>query len=226
MIPKFLKTQKVYTPAPLATLQRLTIRMERHNGELLSGDSDVLFFKRICMSDAVTTIGVPTGTLYGVTAPQNSYIFIQTSKFFPYSAVSEGDVIQMQGYTPATVSATAIDFANFVNRPQGHSVIATAYVDSGGAITDGRNNAGYCNVIVIRSRFDDPTTGSTGRAASYFGGGDGTAEAAFTLDLDNTGVEPNQTGAALLNTSRQTHIVIRVITRDYDSTSNIRPDNV
>jgi hypothetical protein len=226
MIPKFLKTQKVYTPAPLATLQRLTIRMERHNGELLSGDSDVLFFKRICMSDAVTTIGVPTGTLYGVTSPQNSYIFIQTSKFFPYSAVSEGDVIQMQGYTPATVSATAIDFANFVNRPQGHSVIATAYVDSGGAITDGRNNAGYCNVIVIRSRFDDPTTGSTGRAASYFGGGDGTAEAAFTLDLDNTGVEPNQTGAALLNTSRQTHIVIRVITRDYDSTSNIRPDNV
>ncbi len=228
MIPKFLKTQKVYTPAPLATLQRLTIRMERHNGELLSGDSDVLFFKRICMSNAVSSIGIPTGTLYGVTIPQNSYIFIQTSKFFPYSAVSEGDIIQMQGYTPATVSATATDFANFINRPQGHSVVATAYVsaDSGGVITDGRNNAGYCNVIIIRSRFDDPTSGSTGRAASYFGGGDGTAEAAFTLDLDNTGVEPNQTGAALLNTSRQTHIVIRVITRDYDSTSNIRPDNV
>ena len=227
MIPKFLKTQKVYTPAPLATLQRLTIRMERHNGELLSGDSDVLFFKRICMSNEVTSIGTPTGTLYDVTSPTNSYIFIQTSKFFPYSAVSEGDVIQMQGYTPATVSATAVDFASFVNRAQGHSVVSTAYVspDSGGVITDGRNNAGYCNVIIIRSRFDDPTSGSTGRTASYFGGG-GTAEAAFTLDLDNTSVEPNQTGAALLNTSRQTHIVLRVITRDYDSASNIRPDNV
>jgi hypothetical protein len=228
MIPKFLKTQKVYTPAPLATLQRLTIRMERHNGELLSGDSDVLFFKRICMSNEVTSIGTPTGTLYDVTSPTNSYIFIQTSKFFPYSAVSEGDVIQMQGYTPATVSATAVDFASFVNRVQGHSVVSTAYVspDSGGVITDGRNNAGYCNVIIIRSRFDDPTSGSTGRTASYFGGGDGTAEAAFTLDLNNTSVEPNQTGAALLNTSRQTHIVLRVITRDYDSASNIRPDNV
>jgi hypothetical protein len=228
MIPKFLKTQKVYTPAPLATLQRLTIRMERHNGELLSGDSDVLFFKRICMSDSVTSIGAPTGTLYDVTSPKNSYIFIQTSKFFPYSAVSEGDVIQMQGYTPATVSATAVDFASFVNRAQGHSVVSTAYVspDSGGVITDGRNNAGYCNVIIIRSRFDDPTSGSTGRVASYFGGSDGTAEAAFTLDIDNTAVEPNQTGAALLNTSRQTHIVLRVITRDYDSASNIRPDNV
>lgn len=228
MIPKFLKTQKVYTPAPLATLQRLTIRMERHNGELLSNDSDVLFFKRICMSNSLLTIGVPTGTVYGVTSPQNSYIFIQTSKFFPYSAVSEGDVIQMQGYLPATVSGTATDFANFINRPQGHSVVATAYVsaDSGGVITDGRNNAGYCNIIILRSRFDDPATGSTGRATTYFGGGDGTAENAFALDLDNTSTEPNQTGAALLNTSRQTHIVIRIITRDYDSTSNIRPDNV
>jgi hypothetical protein len=229
MIPKFLKTQKVYTPAPLATLQRLTIRMERHNGELLSNDSDVLFFKRICMSSSVLSIGLPTGTVYGgITSPQNSYIFIQTSKFFPYSAVSEGDIIQIQGYLPTTVSATATDFANFVNRPLGHSVVATAYVssDTGGVITDGRNNAGYCNVIVLRSRFDDPSTGSTGRTTTYFGGGDGTAETTFALDLDNPVVEPNQTAAALINTSRQTHIVLRIITRDYDSTSNIRPDNV
>lgn len=226
LIPKFLKTQKVYTPAPLATLQRMTIRMERHNGELLSGDSDVHFFKRICMSNSLLSIGVPTGTVYGISSPQNAYIFIQTTKFFPYSAVSEGDTIQLQGYTPSTTSATAIDFANFVNRPQGHTVIATAYVSGAGVITDGRNDAGYCNVIIIRSRFDDPTTGSTGRTTTYFGGGDGTAETAFALDLDNVAVEPNQTGAALLNTNRQTHIVIRIITRDYDSSSNMRPDNV
>lgn len=228
MIPKFLKTQKVYTPAPLATLQRLTIRMERHNGELLSSDSDVLFFKRICMSNSLLSIGIPTGTVYDVTSPQNSYIFIQTTKFFPYSAVSEGDHIQIQGYTPASVSGTATDFANFINRQQGHTVVATAYVssDTAGVITDGRNNAGYCNIIILRGRFDDPSTGSTGRSTAYFGGGDGTAESAFTLDLDNVSVEPNQTGAALLNTSRQTHVVIRIITRDYDSTSNIRPDNV
>lgn len=228
LIPKFLKTQKVYTPAPLATLQRLTIRMERHNGELLSGDSDVLYFKRVCMSSSLLSIGVPTGTVYGVSTPQNSYIFIQTSKFFPYSAVSEGDTIQIQGYTPASTSATAIDFMNFMNRPQGHTVIATAFVsaDSGGVITDGRNNAGYCNVIILRSRFDDPTSGSTDRTTAYFGGGDGTAEIALGLDLDNIAIEPNQTGAALLNTSRQTHVVLRIITRDYDSTSNIRPDNV
>jgi hypothetical protein len=179
------------------------------------------------MSNSLLSIGIPTGTVYAVTSPQDSYIFIQTSKFFPYSAISEGDTIQIQGYTPTTSSATAIDFTTFINRLSGHSVVAAAYVspDSGGVITDGRNNAGYCNVIIIRSRFDDPTTGSTDRTTAYFGGS-APIESAFALDLDNTGVEPNQTGAALLNTSRQTHIVLRVITRDYDSTSNIRPDNV
>lgn len=227
LIPKFLKTQKVYTPTPLASLNRLTIRMERHNGELLSADSDVHFFKRICMSDSLLSIGIPTGTVYNVTSPSNSYIFIQTSKFFPYSAVSEGDTIQIQGYTPASTSPSAIDFTNFVNRAQGHTVIATAYVspDSSGIITDGRNNSGYCNIIVIRSRFDDPATGSTGRTSAYFGGTN-IAESALAADLDNPAVEPNQTSAALLNTNRQTHIVLRIITRDYDSSSNIRPDNV
>ena len=33
-------------------------------------------------------------------------------------------------------------------------------------------------------------------------------------------------GAGLINMSRQTHFVLRVITRDMDSASNIRPDNV
>jgi hypothetical protein len=225
LIPKFLKTQKVYQPTPLATLQRMTIRMERHNGEVLSADSDVQFFKRVCMSDSLLSIGMPTGTMYGITSPQNAYVFIQTSKYFPYSAVSEGDAVQIQGYMPASTSATATDFTNFINRPQGHAVIATAYVSAGGVITDGRNDAGYCNVIIIRSRFDDPSTGSTGRATTYFGGS-AIAETAYTLDLDNPAVEPNQTSAALLNTSRQTHVVVRIITRDYDSTSNIRPDNV
>jgi hypothetical protein len=34
------------------------------------------------------------------------------------------------------------------------------------------------------------------------------------------------TGTGLINMSRQVHIVLRIITRDFDSGSNIRPDNV
>jgi hypothetical protein len=223
-IPKFLKTQKVYTPTPLATLQRLSIRLERHSGELLSTDSDVQSIKRICMSSAFTSVGI-NNTLYGVTGPQNAYIFIQTAAYFSYSAVSEGDNILIQGYTPTTVSNAAREFAAFINNPAGLYVVATGYVDGAGAVQDGRNNAGYCNVIFIRNQFDDPTTGSVLRTSSYFGSSAG-AETTFGNLLNNTTSEPNQTNAALINLSRQTHLVLRIITRDMDSSSNIRPDNV
>jgi hypothetical protein len=179
------------------------------------------------MSSAISTIGSGT-PLYsdaaGGSPPQNSYIFLQTNTYFPFSAVSEGDSLEIQGYTPATTSATATDFANYINNNT-HYVIAVAYVNAAGAVVSGRNDAGYCNVIILRSRFDDPTTGSVLRTNAYFGGSSG-AETTFANLLDNTGNEPNQTGAALLNTNRQTHLVLRIITRDMDSASNIRPDNV
>lgn len=226
-IPKFLKTQRVYTPTPLATLQKLSIQIEDHTGEYLSSDSDVYFIKRICMSSAFSTIGSGT-PLYSdaawTTPPQNSYIFLQTNTYFPFSAVSEGDNLDIKGYTPATVSTTATDFANYINNNT-HYVIAVAYVNAAGAVVDGRNSAGYCNVIILRSRFNDPATGSVLRTNSYFGGSSG-AETTFANLLDNSTSEPNQTGAALLNTNRQTHLVLRIITRDMDSASNIRPDNV
>lgn len=221
VIPKFLKTQKVYTPTPLATLQKLSIRMERHSGDLLSTDSDVWSIKRICMSNALSTIGNPTGTTnYAVTTPQNAYIFVQTSQYFPFSALSEGDSIQFQGY--ATSSEVGLDFVNYINRPSGHYVVAIAYTD-GTYIRDGRNDAGYCNVVILRSRFVDPSSGAVTR--DYFCGG---SENETTLAgyLDTPNIEPDQTGAALINMSRQTHLVLRLITRDMDSTSNIRPDNV
>ena len=218
------RQQKVYTPTPLATLQRLSIRLERHNGELLSADSDVQSIARICMSDAFTTIG-SNNTLYGVTSPQNAYILIKTAAYFSFSAVSEGDNIQIQGYAPTTVSAAATEFANFINNSAGLYVVATGYVDGAGVVQDGRNNAGYCNVIFVRNQFDDPKTGSVSRSSSYFGGSS-SAESTFASLLDNTSDEPNQANAALINLSRQTHLVLRIITRDMDSTSNIRPDNV
>jgi len=225
-IPKFLKTQKVYTPTPLATLQKLSIQVQRHTGDMLSTQSDVLFFKRICMSSAFTTIGT-TGTLYGDigAAAQNSYSFIQTAKYFPFSSVGEGDLIQIQGYTPTATSAAGSDYQNWLTNATGHYVVATGYVNAGGSLVDGRNTAGYCNIIIVRNRFDDPSTGATGRTASYYGGSS-LAETTFAGSLDNTTTEPDLSGVALINLSRQTHMVLRVVTRDMDSGSNIRPDNV
>ena len=237
LIPKFLKTQKVYTPTPLATLQKLSIRMERHNGNLLTDDSDVWFFDRVCMGgysgqSTTTTIAntIQSNELYTYHAPlqSNAYIFIRTTKYFPFSAIAEGDTILFQGYTPKTQSGTSSEFQSFINSTAGHLVIATGYTDSlnisSNTLYNGRNAQGYCNLIIIQNRFEDPTSGSVSR--SYFGGSSG-VEQTFAKDvLDNSTAEPNQTGAAIINLSRQTHIVLRIITRDMDSSSNIRPDNV
>jgi len=232
VIPKFLKTQKVYTPTPLATLQKLSIRMETHEGSLLSSDSDVWTIRRVCLSSSLNslTVSAPSfNTNYQDPASggnyANSYIFVQTNAFFMFSAISEGDHIQFQGYAPTTTSPAATDFASFLNRSAGHYVVATAYtaVNASGvpstSVTDGRNAAGYCNVIILRSRFNDPSTGSVSRENALFGGN----ETGLAAALNG---EANQTGAALINLSRQTHVVLRLITRDMDSSSNIRPDNV
>ena len=221
LIPKFLKCQRVYEPTPLAGLQKLTIRMERHDGALLNGDSDVFGIQRVCLSSDVTTIGTDTTTYSG---SDNEYIYIQTSAYFAGSAMMEGDMIHVQGYTCAAgappASSTLLDFENFINGTL--NVVAIACVN-GGSIVAGVNAAGYANVIVVRSRFDDPSTGSVGRSASYFGGS--AVEEGFLVDRIRDQAS-TASSAALINLSRQTHFVLRIVTRDMDSASNIRPDNV
>lgn len=232
-IPKFLKCQRVYEPTPLGGLQKMTIRMERHDGVVLSGDPDVFAIQRICLSDGFTNViaAANTNFSYGGTS-DNEYILIRTDTFFPYSAVSEGDLIAIQGYAAQQVAtapalATLDDFNRFINGT--HYVVGVAYTSDNSTapanIYDGANALGYCNVIVIRSRFNDPTTGSTGRSAAYFGGSS-TEEDLLATALNSTDQLSVAGTSALLNTSRQTHLVLRVITRDMDSGSNIRPDNV
>lgn len=231
-IPKFLKCQRVYEPTPLAGLQKMTFRVERHDGAILSPDPDVFAIQRICLSDGFGNVfaGTTTNFSYGTTATNNSYIILRTDTFFPYSAVSEGDQITIQGYAATQVGgspalATLDDFNRYINDT--HYVVAVGNTDSNSVpatnIVDGANSVGYCNIIVLRSRFVDPTTGSTAR--SYFGGSS-TEEDALATALNSLTQPVETTTAALLNTSRQTHVVLRVITRDMDSGSNIRPDNV
>jgi hypothetical protein len=209
----------------------MTIRMERHDGALLSNDNDVFAILRICLSSDTSTISVGTGadnTNYA--GSDNQYIYIQTDSYFPGSAIAEGDLINIQGYSCATTgtgtpnASTLLDFENYINAPGALNVVAIAYVENttpNADIEAGVNAAGYANVIIVRSRFADPTTGATGR--SYFGGSN-TEEGQLELRIRDQASTAST--AALINLSRQTHIVLRVITRDMDSASNIRPDNV
>lgn len=226
-IPKHLKCQRIYEPTPLSNLQKMSIRIERHDGELLREDPDVFQVQRICISSLATGIGSSGGTFY-YGQSDGSYIILQTAQYFPCSAVSEGDIINIQGYTVANAGSstpapsTQKDFEDFVNVPGGHYVIATGYVNTtDGKLYNGSNSVGYSNVIILRSRFEDPKTGSIAR--SHFGGS--STEEGYLASRINDQASTAST-AGCINLSRQTHIVLRIITRDMDSSSNIRPDNV
>ena len=225
LIPKFLKTQKIYTPTPLATLQRLSIRIERHTGDLISADADVQSVNQIFLGSNLSVLNAG-GSLYSstvVTDPQNAYIFINTGKYFSFSAVAEGDNIQIRGYTTGYTTPAAADLEAFINNTNGLYVVAVGNT-TGGTYADGRNSAGYCNVVIVRNRYDNPTTGSVSRTSSYLGGSAG-GEASLSTSLDNS-TSAVQTSCALINLSRQVHVVLRIVTRDVDSSANIRPDNV
>ena len=79
---------------------------------------------------------------------------------------------------------------------------------------NGSNKLGYSNFIIIRNNFADPTTGATTPVA--LNSALGTA----------ISVTPGLSAGRLLNRSHQIQLVFRVITRDMDSSTKLRPDNL
>lgn len=224
MIPKFLKCQKVYTPTPLATLQKLSISIQRPDGCLVSDTLDTLDIANIVSSYYLggTGGGPFAGTDYDDTT--GTYLWINTATWFSRFMVNQGDRIQFKGITfPAGYTgndAAKNDLIAFLQRPQGHIVVQIAYSSAGPTYTDGANSVGYANYIIIRSKMTDPTTGST--SVDTFGKLSGSANNTF---LDTLTPTDGATGR-LINLSHQTTLVLRVITRDLDSTTRLRPDNV
>jgi hypothetical protein len=159
-----------------------------------------------------------TGTFYADTSGE--YIWIDTKKWFTRYQIAAGDRIQVRNLSIATPTAAQTDFINFLQDPSGLMVVATAYsVESGGKkVYTNWNSAGYARFIIVRNQFNDPTTGST-------------AIKPFGLQASNSTLASSLIGlsmapARLINLSRQTQLIFRIITRDYDSTSLVRPDNL
>ncbi len=224
MIPKFLKCQKVYTPTPLATLQKLSISIQRPDGCLVSDTLDTLDIANVMSSRWLTTGGglTVTGTDYDIAA--GTYLWINTATWFSRFMVNQGDRIQFKGITfPASYTgneAAKNDLIAFLQRPQGHIVVQIAYESPANTFVDGPNSVGYANYIIIRSKMTDPATGST--AVDTFGKLGASANNTFLETLTNA----DGTTGRLINLSHQTTLVLRVITRDLDSTTRLRPDNV
>jgi len=225
MIPKFLKCQRVYYPTPLATLTKLTIQLQLPNGNPVNTSLDTLNVSNI-FSSLVPPTGYTSSSVYigtGVKDTNNNsiYFILQTSTYFSRYLFTKGDRIAIQGINLSLINdnvGTKDDWAAYLQNSTGLLVVGTGYTTSGNVYTDGPNSVGYCNFIVIESRFNDPTTGST--TIMPFGGSNASSQS-----LESAINNVNFAGTRLINLSKQVQLTFRVITRDMDSATRIRPNN-
>ena len=216
LIPKFLKCQKIYAPAPLSTLQRLTIDLLQPNGTSISLAADTFDISGIRDCSSVGLSPYNIGPSY-----QPEYFMIQTSNYFSRFQIAVGDRIQIQNFDLSNNNVTPAiqEFMTWINRQEGHIVAEIGYGTSTAVTANAPNTVGYANYIAIQNKYTDPTTGST--TPYRFGGTSGT----IGTDLNTyktTLISPRR----LINLSRQTHMVFRVITREMDGMAQLRPDNM
>jgi hypothetical protein len=162
-------------------------------------------------------VGATNNTTFVSTATDARYIFVITNKYFSQYTVQVGDRMLFQQFAGinALYPTSATEMATFMNRTEGHVVVGIANYD-GSTINPGTNTVGYANVIVLEVRMNDPTTGST--AVNPFGG---SANHNNYLNDSNTAWS-----GKLINLNRQTQFVFRVITRELDAATRLRPDNL
>lgn len=229
MIPKFLKCQKVYQPTPLATLRKLSIRIQRPDGTCVSSVPDTLdvsgFKSSYNLNNCPSGTGNTANTFYADTS--GNYIWIQTKSWFSRFMVNQGDRIAFKGISfPDSYSGNAAakdDLISFLQRPEGHLVVSIGYSGQSGPTTyyyDGSNIVGYSNYIIIRSKMSDPASGSV--VPDTFGRLSSSNNNTFLNTLCATAISAGR----LINLSHQVNLVFRVITRDLDPTTRLRPDNM
>ena len=114
-----------------------------------------------------------------------------------------------------TYGSSLRSFCQWINRPEGHIVVNTAFTNTTTSVQDGTNEVGYANLIVIQARYQDPTTGSI--FVNPFGTTFGETLNSFGASL--------QSPVRLINLNKQLQLVFRIITREMDSLPQIRPDN-
>ena len=242
MIPKFLKCQKVYSPTPLATIQKLSFRFERPDGGVLSMSPDTLDIGQIYPTIAMRTpaagnfpnfTGI-TNTFYkydsSVDTSGSAYYWLQSKTYFNHWTVSKGDRILVKNLTwSVAATGNAIQqLAEVLPHLQGDSgllVVDTGVITGSGptaVFTNSYNAQGYANAVIVRGKFTDPTL--TGGLLPVALGG--IVDTYAATDVSQYFVTNALTTGRLLNQSHQVQVTMRVITRELDSTGVLRPDNL
>lgn len=219
LIPKFLNCQRVYEPTPLATLQKLSIRLERPTSRaLLSDVPDVLQVANIRLGSGVAS------SIYRSAADPSSYIFVRTSTYFSKFMWETTDRIFFRkveaNLSPATNDATVSSIKaieSYMNNEEGLQLVAIGITtDNLVTVTDNANTSGYANVLIFQSRSTDPAI--TGSIGPFDFGNESAINTAF---LNNQGFK-----GAGINSSHQVQCVFRIVTREHDPAAKLRPDNL
>jgi hypothetical protein len=151
----------------------------------------------------------------------SEFIFLQTKKYFPHFLIQRGDRLQIKGFVQNLITPTADDILSvnnlndYIHKDEGHLVCDIGYIDGLGNLVDGWNSVGYSNIIIIRSKQIDPTTGS--ESPDIFGPTQVSSEYALTQGV---------LSGRIINLSHQIQLVFRIVTRELDSNSYVRPDNL
>jgi hypothetical protein len=262
LIPKHMKCQRIYAPTPLSTLNKLSIRLQQPNGNLLNTMSDTLDISGIFLSrdDSIRAYFNGkmdlSGTVYS-DVDIGEYIWIDCKKWFSRYQFAVGDRIQIKNLSCISPTKAVKDVMDFLQSEDGLSIAGIAYsrtitaaekqfpneIDdvvnqplgyngalqlttgiknqaASAVLIDGSNSAGYARYLIVRGKFEDPTTGST--SVSFYGSDINNLAVSTDMISGITKINPGK----LLNMSRQTQLIFRVITREYDSTSLVRPDNL
>jgi hypothetical protein len=253
LIPKHMKCQRIYAPTPLSSLNKLTIRLQQPSGKLINTTSDTLDISGIFLSKYTSIRSYSAGydlSGTGFSDVDGEYIWIDCKKWFSRFQVNVGDRIQIKNLTSLETTPATVDLVNFLQNEDGLLVSGIAFariitpeelvsdglnasqvtngISAGtlnhslasSVLIDGSNNVGYARYIIVRGKFNDPTSGSV--SISPYGGATDNTEVGNVITTGTTKL----TSGKLINLSRQTQLIFRVITREYDSTSLVRPDNL
>jgi hypothetical protein len=261
LIPKHMKCQRIYSPTPLATLNKLTIRLQQPNGQLVNPSPDTLDISGIFLSDYESIQPYfqnrmdLSGT--GYSDPTGEYIWLDCKKWFSRHQIVIGDRIQVKNLKSVNPTPAVLDLMKYIqsedgiivagvahSRPITAAEIAKASIPSSFAsnninygyaesvtagirgtiaystLVDGWNDVGYSRFIILRGKFKDPTTGAM--TVDPYGNAADNLHVSTAMLSGDTKIIPGK----LINLSRQTQLIFRVITREYDSTSLVRPDNL
>jgi hypothetical protein len=173
LIPKHMKCQRVYSPTPLASLNKLTIRLQQPNGTLVNSTADTLDISGIFLSRQSNMVAYFNSNVdisgTGYIDALGEYIFIDSKQWFNQYQFAVGDKIQIRNLTSTNSSAAMIDLLSYIQRSDGHTIVGTAstipitlaQIKAVSIAIYGADSSGNPTTYIR------PTTGTTGASQVY-----------------------------------------------------------